>query len=140
METFDSDCDTKKRRYTNKKGCSSSARPSLSNTKRALKFLAVCPDRRVHKAILTHSSDQLLKRICNAALNAERGDVRFSNPHKRILAEYRRPISILTNPAYPLCRKRKLLVQKGGGLAAIILPIILSGVLSTLGSTLFGKR
>ena len=106
-------------------------------TKHSLKFLSKCKDPVVQKVVLKRASDQLLKQICNAALNAERGEVAFSPTEIKKLRKFRRQISQLTNKNKSLPSKRKLLIQKGGGFAAVLLPLILSGVLSSLGSAFF---
>ena len=107
-----------------------------SSTKRAAKFLAICKDHRINRTILQRSPDRLIKNICNAALNVERGEIPLTNKQKRILAKYRRPISKLTSKNYSIGAKRRTLVQKGGFLPAV-LPIILSTVLGALGSAIF---
>ena len=114
--------------------------PDSKSVKRAIKFLAVCREPRINQAILKRAPDILLKRICNAALNAERGDVKFSKRHRKILAKYRNPIGVLTDPQEPIHRKRRIFTQRGGGVAAVILPLILQGVMQTLGSLLFQKK
>ena len=58
----------------------------------------------------------------------------------RELRKYRQPIVRLTNKKIALPSKRRALVQKGSAIAAAILTIILSGVLSSLGSIIFSKR
>ena len=110
-----------------------------SSVRRAIKFLSSCKDPLVQATVIKRAPDPLLKHICNAALNAERGDVRFSAAQKRELRKYRQAIARLTNKKIALPSKRRALVQKGGGIAAAILPIILSGVLSSLGNSIFSK-
>ena len=109
-------------------------------TRRAIKFLASCRDPIIHSTVIRRSPDTVLKQLCNAALNAERGDVHFSPGQKELLRKYRKPISALTSKHLALPTKRRIILQKGGGIAAIVLPLILSGVLSSLGSSLFSGK
>ena len=105
--------------------------------KRAFKFLAVCRDPSVRRAILAHSPDALIKAICNAALNVERGEVVLTKKQKAALGKYRTQISKLTTRDFPIPKKRKILNQKGGVFP--IIPILLSTALSTLGPLLFER-
>lgn len=99
--------------------------------------MAQCTDPRVAKLILAKAPDSIVKGISNAALNALRGDVHLSKAQKRRLAANRRLINLLVDKEVPLSRKRRGLVQSGGTLQLI--PILLSAVLSSLGSTLFNR-
>ena len=103
--------------------------------KRAFKLLAVCRDPRVRKSILTYSPDGLIKAICNAVLNVERGEVVLTKKQKSILGKHRSQISKLTSRKISIPKKRKILNQKGGLFP--IIPIVLSTALSALGSLLF---
>ena len=104
--------------------------------KRAFKLLAVCRDPRVRRAILAHSPEALIKTICNAALNVERGEVVLTKK-KSVLRKYRSQIGKLTTRDYPIPKKRKILNQKGGLFP--ILPLLLTTALSTLGPLLFER-
>ena len=102
--------------------------------KRCLKYLSVCRNPHTIKEILRHSKDNVIKGICNCALNAERGDVTFSKSQKQKLAKHRAASHHLTLRTVPLKTKRTL-IQKGG---AAWLPILLSTVLSTIGPAIIG--
>ena len=105
--------------------------------KNTIKFLSFCQDPQIHKDILSRAPANVIKGICNATLNCGCGDIKLSGRQKRVLRRHRKFISGLINKEIPLEHKRKILVQHGGGIAAAIIPLILSTVLSTLGSTLF---
>ena len=107
--------------------------------KNTIKFLSFCQDPHIHKEILSRAPANVIKGICNSTLNCGCGDIKLSGRQKRVLRPHRKFISGLINKEIPLEHKRKILVQHGGGIAAIILPIILSSVLGTLGSALFKK-
>jgi len=108
-----------------------------NSTKRAIKFLAVCKDRSVTQKILQRAPDCVLKTICNAALNAELGDVKLSKSQKQLFAKHRGSIAKLTNKKLPLATKRRI-IQKGG-FFQVLVPALLSAVLGALGSAIFNK-
>jgi len=107
--------------------------------KNTVKFLSFCQDRQIHKDILSRAPQNVIKGICNAAINCQRGEVKLSPEQKRILHHHRNIIQNLVNKGVPLERKRRVLVQHGGTIAAAIIPVILSTVLGALGSKLFQK-
>ena len=105
--------------------------------KRAFKFLAGCQDPRVRRPILARAHDKLLKTICNAALNIERGDLVLKKNQKAAFKKNRKHIAKLTSKNLSIAQMRKFLTQKGG--AFPIIPILLSTALSAPGSALFNK-
>ena len=111
----------------------------FSPLKHTIKFLSFCQDKRIHKDILSRAPPNVIKRICDAALNVRQGQVILSKKQKDVLAHHRKTIEQLLQKAIPVERKRKILVQRGGGVAALIIPIILSSVLGALGRKLFKK-
>ena len=111
----------------------------FSPLKNTIKFLSFCQDKRIHKDILSRAPPNVIKRICDAALNAREGQVILSKKQKQVLARHRKTIEKLLEKSLPLERKRKVLVQQGGGIAAVIIPVILSAVLEALGSKPFKK-
>ncbi len=107
-----------------------------TKTKRTVKFLATCKNPKTCKAVLGDSSDGVIKCICNAALNAYKGEVKLSGAQKRTFARHRQTINKLIDPGLAVQSKRKLLVQKGG---IGFLPLLLTTVLGSLGSSLFSS-
>ena len=105
-------------------------------SKRALKFLANCRHPKVVKEILRHADNSLVKGICNAAYNVTQGDLPLSRQKKRLFGRHRRLFLGLTSPKVSIGKKRKV-IQRGGGVVAAIVPILLSTVISALGSRLF---
>ena len=118
---------------------SNPGKPWFTPLKNRGKFLSFCQDRQIHKDILSRAPPNVIKGICNAAINCQRGEVKLSAKQKRILDKHRNLIQNLVNKGVPLERKRRVLVQHGGTIAAAIIPIILSPVLGALGSKLFQK-
>ena len=111
---------------------------SSKAVKRAFKFLADCQDPRVRSTILARAPDRLVKSICNAALNIERGDLVLKKKEKAAFKKHRKHIAKLTSKRFPIAQKRMFFAEKGGGFP--VMPILLSTALSALGSALFNKR
>ena len=59
--------------------------------KRAYKLLAEWKDPRVRSAILKGAPEKLVKTICNAVLNVERGDIALNKRQKHPLRIIERP-------------------------------------------------
>lgn len=115
------------------------ARKNSGNTvKRTVQYLSVCRDPKIRQLVLNKSSDGVIKAICNAALNVERGDVSLTPAQKRLFARHRKHISLLTARNVPLKKKRKALVQRGGFLQ-FLLPALLGPIISTIGNLLFNR-
>ena len=104
-------------------------------SKRAIQLLSICKDRCVNRKILERAPDSVIKNVCNAALNAERGDVKLTPSQKKLFAKHRGLISKLTNKKLSLATKRRI-IQKGG-IWPILIPAILSAVIGALGSAIF---
>lgn len=109
-----------------------------NTVKRTVQYLSVCRDPKIRNLVLAKSSDGVIKTICNAALNAERGDVPFTPAQKRLLARHRKQIALLTSRSVPLKKKRRALVQRGGFLQ-FLLPALLGPVISAIGNLLFNR-
>ena len=106
-------------------------------TKRYIKLLAVCKDRKLYKALLQSAPETVIKTICNAAVNALKGEVHLTPSQKKLFGKHKKLFESLSTRQVSIKAKRKLLNQKGNGLPLI--PIILSTVLSSLGSLIFEK-
>lgn len=116
----------------------STAACSSKVAKRYLKFLAVCNNPKTASVVLRNSPDTVIKRICDAALNAANGPIPIPDHTKQQFQSKRALFNELIDPHVPIVRKRRhLSSQKGGALPLI--PILLSTVLSTLGPLLFNR-
>jgi len=107
-----------------------------SAIKSAVKLLAVCKDPEVRSKILSRAPDKLVKCICNAALNVERGDIKLTPAQKKAFSKHRVQIAKLTNLKYSIPAKRKILLQKGGLFPLI--PLLLSAA-SVIGPEIFKR-
>lgn len=102
--------------------------------KRTIKFLSQCHDPKVVAKIIRDSPKGVIKGICNAALNAAKGQIVLKRKHKKVLAAHRSQIHSLIQTGGGIDQKRKILVQRGGLLWGQIIPPLLSAVLSTIGT------
>ncbi len=111
----------------------------VSSIKKTIKYLSICQDPRIQRRILRISPNPIIKSICNAALNIERGPLQLTKTHKKLLSNNRPQIHTIANSGNTISQKRKILIQGGNGILAI-LPLILSTVLSSLGSTFMSYK
>ena len=101
--------------------------------KKSIKFLSVCQNPRIVSHIISTSPDNLVKAICNAAINAAQGEVVFKKKAKRVLSANRDFIQNLIKKGDSVKKKRKILCQSSGSIAATVLPPLLSCVLTIIG-------
>ena len=81
------------------------------------------------KAILKGASPDLIKALSECSLNVLKGNVRLTPTQKRQLARHKLGLRTLAKKGTSL-KRRRLILQKGGFLGALIKPIL--GVLSGL--------
>ena len=104
--------------------------------KRTVKYLSVCQDPAIYKSIVKNSPDSVIKSICDAALNVQRGDrISLSKKQKTLFRRHSAEIDKLASKNIALSRKRKVLTQRGG---AFFIPALIGAAISGLGSLLFG--
>lgn len=126
------------------------SKTSNKATKRTVKYLATTHNPRIQQLILRTTPASVIKSICNAALNAQRGEIRLSASEKRALSKHRGLIEALVDEQVPVERKRANLIrstsssssglkQKGKGIGVLI-PILLSAVLSAIGPSFLANR
>ena len=106
--------------------------------KHTLNFLCVCTSQKVLKCVLSWASNSVIKSICNAAYNLERGPIELPNKIKALFAKHRKQISILSNKSLSISQKRKFLLS--GGLLPLV-PVLLKTITSSIGdSFIIGKH
>jgi hypothetical protein len=106
-----------------------------SAVKNTVKYIGVCGEPSAYRSVLRAAPDAVVKTICNAALNVERGGIQLSPSHKALFRQHRQQIAKLTSKRVGLPTKRKILEQRGG---AFWIPALIGAALGGLGSTLFG--
>ena len=97
--------------------------------KRALPLLQTLAEAKpkFKKAIIKHASPELLKAISEIVLNMLKGIIPLSPQQKQRLSRYKNVFRALAKKGISAVKKRKLLIQKGGGAGlAVLLPIALS--------------
>ena len=81
--------------------------------KRRIKYLATWKHPEIISMIIEKSPDNVIKSICDASVNAARGDVSLKPKEKNILAAHSKLIERLIQRAQPAKRQRHLLKKKG---------------------------
>jgi len=97
--------------------------------RRALPLLKVFVDAnpKLKKAIIKHASSDLVTAILEIALNMLKGVIKLTPQQKHRLSRYKKEFRSLAKKNVSVNRKRKLLVQKGGGAGlALLLPLAIS--------------
>ena len=99
------------------------------SVKRALPMLKVLAEAKpeLKKAIIRHVPAETIQAISEIVLNMLKGVIKLTARQRQRLSRYKKVFRSLADKALSIPRKRKLLVQKGGGagLAALI-PIALA--------------
>ena len=105
----------------------------VNKCKHHLKFLSVCDNKTCKQVI--HSSDKdLVKCICECALNILQGNIPISQKEKKSkLQKHKSDLRRLASDK-PLTEKKRI-IQKGNG----FLPMLLGPVLAALGPLLLKK-
>ena len=92
------------------------------------------PKRR--RKILIDANAELIKCICECCLNIINGNVKITKAQRRKLSRHAKTLRALAKRGVPTNRKKKLIVQKGGFLPALLAPII--GLAGSLVGSLLG--
>ena len=102
--------------------------------KRALPLLQVLVDAtpKLKKAIIKHAPTDLVTAISEIVLNLIKGVIKLTAHQKKRLSRYKKELLALAKKKVPLGKKRKILVQKGGGVVSILVPLALSLLSSKL--------
>jgi hypothetical protein len=108
------------------------AKSTVENT---VKYIGVCCEPSAYRSVVRAAPDSVVKTICNAALNVERGAIKLSPSQKALFRQHRQQIAKLTSRRVGLPSKRRVLEQRGG---AFWIPALIGAALGGLGSTLFG--
>lgn len=90
-------------------------------------------DQRV--AILRRADKGVIKSICECALNTLNGNVPLSSKDKRKLRRYATDLRKLSNRTSSLARKRKFIIQKGGGFLIPLLTAVATVLAGVLGGS-----
>ena len=89
---------------------------------------------KVAKAIVKNAGSDLIKCVCECAMNALKGNVPITGGQKRKLRRYKKDLRFLAGRSNSLARKKRVL-QKGGILPALLAPL-LGTVLPSIGGAI----
>ena len=105
-----------------------------SRVKRTLPLLKVLKDAKpkLRKAIIQYAPSDLLMSISEIILNMLKGVLKLTPKQKQHLSSYKKEFRTLARKDVSVNKKRKLLVQKGGGALATLLPFVLPILLSKI--------
>ena len=103
--------------------------------KKYIELLASNPDPVLNLSLLKAAPDDVIKIICNAAYNLTNNkSIKLTSGKKRFFKKYKVPITKLIQPGPSIKQKRRLLVQRGGGLfTGVLLGTVLPIVTSLIG-------
>lgn len=103
-----------------------------TRVKKNIHFLKVLHDSKpkIRKAILQNADKELIDTICECLHNILRGNVVVSPALKRKIHRQRANICQLHSKKCSLKRKKKILIQQGGFLPALLAPIL--GIVGSL--------
>jgi phosphohistidine swiveling domain-containing protein len=90
----------------------------------------------VYRGVLKSAPDGVIKSICNAAFNVERGDVRLTPAQRHLFSLHRKKIARLTSNEGSIASKRAVIARQKGGFPFI--PSLIGTALGALGGKLFG--
>lgn len=82
----------------------------------------------VRKALLEKANPEIIKTICEISKNTLNGNSRLSTVAKNKIEKYKKQIRMLSSPKASFKSKKKLIIQNGGFLPAL-LGAVLSGVI-----------
>lgn len=102
-----------------------------------VEYLGVCNNPAAYCSVVRASPDPVIKTICNAALNVERGDIKLTPSQKALFRQHRSQIAKLTSKKVGLLTKRRVLEQRGSG---FFIPALIGAAISGLAGSLFGGR
>jgi ABC-type methionine transport system ATPase subunit len=101
---------------------------SIDNSKtvkRTLKYLACVKDPRAFSAVIRAAPDDVIKNVCDAALNAKEGDLQLTESQKRVFRRHSKKIEELLSPRRSIKSKRDLLKRQGQKGGFPFLPLLL---------------
>jgi hypothetical protein len=86
------------------------------------------------KALLQKADTQLIRYICECALNVLQGNIPLTKEHKSRLRKHTNILRKLANSTDNFSAKKKIIVQRGG-----FLPVLLAPLIGTILSNLISK-
>lgn len=81
------------------------------------------------KAVLKAADKSRIQSVCECAHNLLKGNIAVSDQQKRKLRKHKQALRRLVKKGESLGKKRRFIIQKGGG---VLIPLLLSTVLQAL--------
>ena len=92
-----------------------------------LHLLVHCPESQ-RKVLLTTATPEQVHVMCEVCHNLLKGNIPISQRQKERLEPHKDDIRVLARASIPFKTKKKLLVQRGGGLVEEVLPPLMSAL------------
>ena len=83
------------------------------------------------QGIIEGANNELIKAICECALNCLKGNVPLTPAQKKKLIRHKGKLRSLANKKCPIAKKKAILKQKGGFFSALLGPLI-AGIASLI--------
>lgn len=96
-----------------------------------LQLLYKCPPK-LRKKLLEKISGNCIKSIIECTHNVLRGNVPLSKEQKKSLSRHKSTLRTLQDRKVPLFKKRKLIIQRGGGFLSVLIPAALTALTSLI--------
>ena len=113
------------------------SRTKCYNLKGQLKFLQHCTCKEVIKAVLKASTDDVIKVICNAALNIQKAQVCLSRKDKCLFRKNREVLRKLLDENISVKQKRVILIKAHTGIGTLLVPALLNCAHKSFGTLIF---
>jgi hypothetical protein len=97
-----------------------------------LKVLNQLKTAKERKAFLSLVDKNVIHAIAECFHNIRLGNIKVTEKQKKVLRRNKKHLQLLVEKTVPIVKKRKVLVQRGGAFLPIVLPAILSFLLSNV--------
>lgn len=109
-----------------------SVRRAIGSKNTAILHALVYAPPRLRHALIQHANKDLIRCICECALNLLHGNVTVSESEKSKLRKYKKILRKLVDKKENLGGKKKIINQKGGSFLPLLLGPIVSAIISSI--------
>jgi hypothetical protein len=94
--------------------------------RRNMEFLKILSKKNLksRKRLIQGANGDLLKCISDCCLNICNGNVKLKGAQQKNICRHKTLVRTIAKKSVPLYKKREILIQKGGALPAILIPIL----------------
>ena len=93
-------------------------------------LIHACP--KLRRVLIQHANNDLIRCICECALNLLHGNIRLKDCEKAKLRKHKKLLRKLADKKQNLSTKRKTINQKGGAILPILLAPLISALISAI--------